>query len=253
MSPAKPDILYGINPILEALKAAERRCYRIIIEKGKSNPRLKSLMDLCHAQRVEVESVAKTEFQKRYRSYSHQGVVGHFSVKETLALEDLIAQAFERTPQPVLVLPDGIQDPQNLGAIIRSAEALGMQGMILPKHRAVALNETVAKCSSGAIEKLPIAWVTNLAHAIDELKEANFWVVGIDPQGETPCHEFKFEMPTAILIGGEGKGIRPLLRKACDFSVSIPMTGSMSSLNASAAGAVIFYEILRQRRGQDKK
>jgi 23S rRNA (guanosine2251-2'-O)-methyltransferase len=111
----------------------------------------------------------------------------------------------------------------------------------------------VAKCSSGALEQLPVSWVTNLAQAIDELKGADFWVVGVDPQGETPCDEFKFEMPIALLLGSEGKGIRPLLKKACDFTVSIPMTGSMSSLNASAAGAVTFYEILRQRRERNKK
>ena len=253
MSEPKPDFLYGINPVLEALKASERRCYRVIVEEGKTNPRLKSLVELCHVHRIKVESVSKTEFQKRYRSYSHQGVIGYFSVKETLELEKLIAQAFLETPHPVLVLLDGIQDPQNLGAIIRSAEALGIQGVVLPKHRVAALNETVAKCSSGAIEQLPVSWVTNLAQAIDELKGADFWVVGVDPQGETPCNEFKFEMPIALLLGSEGKGIRPLLKKACDFTVSIPMTGSMSSLNASAAGAVTFYEILRQRRERNKK
>ncbi|KMP11475.1 23S rRNA methyltransferase [Candidatus Nitromaritima sp. SCGC AAA799-C22] len=248
MGQSESDILYGINPILEALKASRRRCYRIIVEEGKSSPRLKSLLNLCRTRRVKVESLSKTEFQKRYRPYTHQGVVGHFSVKETLGLTDLIAGAFQETPHPVLILPDGIQDPQNLGAVVRSAEALGLQGMVLPKHRAAPLNETVAKCSSGAIEKFPIAWVTNLVHAIEELKESDFWIVGIDPQGKTPCYEFKFDMPVALLIGGEEKGIRPLLKKTCDFTLSIPMAGSMSSLNASAAGAVVFYEILRQRR-----
>ncbi len=247
MTDAQTDILYGINPITEALKASKRKCFRIIVEEGKTNPRLKSLMKMVQSQNIAVEAIPKPEFHKRYRSYVHQGVVGHFSIKETIGLDDLIAHSLEESAQPVMVLLDGIQDPHNLGAIIRSAEAMGVQGIVLPKHRVAPLNETVAKCSSGAVERLPVTWVTNLAQAIDKLKESGFWVVGIDPEGETSCYDFKFEMPVALLIGGEGKGIRPILRKACDFTLSIPMAGSMSSLNASAAGAVVFYEALRQK------
>jgi len=241
------DILYGINPIIEALKSSKRKCFRIIVEEGKTSPRLKSLMELVRSQNVRVECLPKHEFKKRYQPYLHQGVIGHFSTKTTMALDDLIASALKKSKHPVLVLLDGIQDPQNLGAIIRSADAMGIQGMVLPKHRAAPLNETVAKCSSGAVEKLPIAWATNLTNAIKRLKESGFWIVGIEPEGETYCHEFKFEMPVALLIGGERKGIRPLLKKTCDFTLSIPMPGSMNSLNASVAGAVVFYEILRQK------
>jgi len=253
MTDSQTDILYGINPITEALKVSKRKCFRIIVEEGKTNPRLKSLMKLVLSQNIMVETLPKPEFQKRYRSYVHQGIVGHFSLKETVGLGDLIARSLKESAQPVLALLDGIQDPHNLGAIMRSAEAMGVQGMVLPKHRVAPLNETVAKCSSGAIEKLPVTWVTNLVQAIDKLKESGFWIVGIDPEGETSCYDFKFEMPVALLIGGEGKGIRPILKKACDFTLSIPMAGSMSSLNASAAGAVVFYEALRQKLKQNKK
>ena len=124
---------------------------------------------------------------------------------------------------------------------------MGIQGMVLPKHRVAPLNETVAKCSSGAVEKLSVTWVTNLANAIEQLKRSGFWIVGIDPEGEISCYDFKFKVPVALLIGSEGKGIRPLLKKTCDFTLSIPMAGSMNSLNASAAGAVVFYEALRQK------
>ena len=247
MANIQTDILYGINPVTEALKTSKRKCFRIIVEEGKTNPRLKSLMELVRSQNVRIESISKSAFKKRYRPYAHQGIIGHFSVKETLELDDLISSILNESKNPVLVLLDGIQDPHNLGAIIRSAEAMGIQGMVLPKHRAAPMNETVAKCSSGAVEKLPIAWVTNLTNAAEQLKESGFWIIGIDPEGETSCYNFKFEMPIALLIGSEGKGIRPLLKKTCDFILSIPMVSSISSLNASAAGAVVFYEVLRQK------
>ena len=127
-----------------------------------------------------------------------------------LELDELVQQAFQKSRLPVLVVLDSIQDPQNLGAIIRSAETLGIQGMILPKNRTSTLNETVAKCSSGAIEHLPIAWVTNLTRGIEHLKEKGFWIAGVVPEGNTPCHQYKFDTPVVLVLGGEEKGIRPL-------------------------------------------
>ncbi len=239
--------IYGINPILEAIKASKRRCYKIVVTQGKRPPRLRPILDACKAQGVKVEVLPRDVFQKKYRSVTHQGVIGYFSEKESIPLDELIRRAFEESPQPTLAILDGIQDPQNLGAIIRSAEVLGVQGLVLPQRRVAPLNETVSKCSSGAVENLPVAWVTNLARAMEQLKESKFWIVGVDPRGEKSCDRFKFDMPTALLIGGEEKGIRPLLRKACDFTVSIPMRGAVESLNVSAASAVIFYEILKQK------
>jgi len=241
------DTLYGINPITEALKASKRKCFRIIVEDGRKNPRLKALLALVQSKNILIESIPKESFKKRYRSYIHQGVIGYFSIKETVELHELISGVLEKSTDPILVISDGIQDPHNLGAIIRSAAAMGIQGMILPKHRAAPLNETVAKCSSGAIEKLPITWVSNLSNAMETLKESGFWIVGIDPEGTTSCYDFQFDMPVALLLGNEGKGIRPLLKKNCDVTLSIPMANSMNSLNASSAGAVVFYEALRQK------
>jgi 23S rRNA (guanosine2251-2'-O)-methyltransferase len=241
------DIIYGINPINEALKASKRKCFRIVIEDGKINPNLKILMTLLQSKNILVEPIPKKAFKKQYHSYVHQGVVGYFSKKETLELHELVSNALENSKEPTLVISDGIQDPQNLGAIIRSAVSMGVQGMIIPSQRGAPLNETVAKCSSGAVEKLAITCVSNLSNAMEKLKESGFWIVGIDPEGSIPCFDFKFEMPVAILIGNEGKGIRPLLKKNCDFIISIPMASSMNSLNASAAGAVVFYEALRQK------
>ncbi len=242
------NFIYGIHPIQEAFKALQRRCRKIVIEQGKTKPRLKSVLDQALAMEIRIEKLPQTVFQKKYQSYPHQGIVGYFNEKEILSLEAMVQKAFEASKNPTVVILDSIQDPQNLGAIIRSAEVLGIQGIILPKHRTASLNETVAKCSAGAVDHLPIAGVTNLNQALKELKQADFWIVALDPRGEKPCYEFKFDMPTALLVGGEAKGIRPLLKKACDFTISIPVQGAVDSLNASAASVVIFYEILRQKK-----
>ena len=239
--------VFGLNPVLEALKAQKRRCYKIIIEQGKPQARLNLLIELAHENKVPVDTIPKTSFQKKYRNYNHQGVIGVFAIIPTLGLEELIKLAFQKSPLPILVALDGIQDPQNLGAIIRSAEALGAHGIILPKNRTSAINETVAKCSSCAIEYLPIAWVTNLTRGIEQLKKEGFWIAGIIPDGNTPCYQHKFDAPMVLVIGGEEKGIRPLLKKSCDITLKIPMEGSLGSLNASAAAAVIFYEASRQK------
>ena len=175
-------------------------------------------------------------------------MVGIFAIIQGLELDELVQRAFQKSRLPVLVVLDSIQDPQNLGAIIRSAETLGIQGMILPKNRTSTLNETVAKCSSGAIEHLPIAWVTNLTRGIEHLKEKGFWIAGVVPDGNTPCHQYKFDTPIVLVLGGEEKGIRPLLKKSCDVTLNIPMQGAIGSLNASAAAAILFYEALRQKK-----
>ena len=240
--------IFGLNPVFEALKARKRRCYKLVVEQGKSQIRLNSLIELARENKVPIETIPKTDFQKKYRSHNHQGVVGIFAIIQGLELDELVQQAFQKSRLPVLVVLDSIQDPQNLGAIIRSAETLGIQGMILPKNRTSTLNETVAKCSSGAIEHLPIAWVTNLTRGIEHLKEKGFWIAGVVPEGDTPCHQYKFDTPVVLVMGGEEKGIRPLLKKSCDVTLNIPMQGAIGSLNASAAAAILFYEALRQKK-----
>ena len=240
--------IFGLNPVFEALKARKRRCYRLVIEQGKSQVRLNLLIELARENKVPIETIPKTNFQKKYRSHNHQGVVGIFAIIQALELDELVEHAFQKSQLPVLVVLDSIQDPQNLGAIIRSAETLGIQGMILPKNRTSTLNETVAKCSSGAIEHLPIAWVTNLTRGIEHLKEKGFWIAGVVPEGDTPCHQYKFDTPVVLVLGGEEKGIRPLLKKTCDVTLNIPMQGAIGSLNASAAAAILFYEALRQKK-----
>ncbi|MEC7641391.1 MAG: 23S rRNA (guanosine(2251)-2'-O)-methyltransferase RlmB [Nitrospinota bacterium] len=249
MKGKQTSIVYGINPVLQALKSSQRKCYKIIVAKGKISPRIQSIVDSSRQAGIPVERLPRMELQKKCPGQSHQGVVGYFSHIMTKSLDDLVEGAFRQTAKPTLAALDCIQDPQNMGSLIRSAEAQGIQGIILPKNRSAPLNETVAKCSAGAIEWVSIATVTNLAKALQNLKEKGFWAVGVDQNGEKPCDRFSFEGPTVLVFGSEEKGIRPLLKATCDFTVSIPMSGKIDSLNVSVAGAIIFYEILRQKRG----
>lgn len=245
----KPEsLVYGINPVLQALRFSQRACRKLVVEQGRPGPRIRPILDLARQNGIRVETLPRAVFGKKYADRTHQGIVGHFSPKQTLSLDELIRHAFGQTPQPTLVVLDCIQDPQNMGAVIRSAEAQGIQGIVLPKNRSAPLNDTVAKCSAGAIETLPIATVTNLSQALKTLKSAGFWIVGVAMDGVKTCDDFSFDSPTALVLGGEEKGIRPLLKRACDFTVRIPMDGTVGSLNVAAAGAVLFYEISRQKR-----
>ena len=253
MKPTEQSLIVGINPVREAILASKRRCYRLIVEQGKSPTRVQSVIELAKENNIPVEPLSKSAFQNKFKNQVHQGVAGYFSIVVTLGPEELIEISLKKNSLPTLVILDGIQDPQNLGAIIRSAETLGIQGMILPKHGTASLNETVAKCSSGAVEHLPVTWVTNLARCVEQLKEAGFWVAGVVPDGEMPCYQYKFDTPVALVIGGEEKGIRPLLKKSCDVTLSIPMKGQLESLNAASASAVVFYENLRQKKMQDEE
>ncbi|MGV7220316.1 MAG: 23S rRNA (guanosine(2251)-2'-O)-methyltransferase RlmB [Nitrospinales bacterium] len=242
--------IHGVHPILEALKSRNRHCHKIIVDEGKHNPAIRSILEVCEARGIRVESINKNVFRKKYGTGSSQGIIGQFSSKEILDIDEMIVQAYKKNSLPTLVMLDGIQDPQNMGAIIRSAEVLGIQGIIIPKRRTAPINETVTKCSAGAVETLPIATIENFSQTIEELKKAKFWVVGVDMSGDQHCGQFQFDMPTVLVIGGEEKGIRPLIKKSCDFTVSIPMEGQINSLNVAAAGAILFYEILRQKKSR---
>ncbi|MEE8259746.1 MAG: 23S rRNA (guanosine(2251)-2'-O)-methyltransferase RlmB [Nitrospinaceae bacterium] len=243
----RQEMVYGVHPLQQALALGKRECYKIVLEKGNPPARLAPLLELAEKHQTRVETLPPEAFRKKYGKLTHQGIVGFFSPLQTLELETLIEQAYQSCAHPAVVLVDEIQDPQNLGALIRSAWVLGLQGLVLPRHRSAPLNETVAKCSAGAIESLPIACVSNLKQGAEILKEKGFWIVGVDMEGDRACYEFDFNTPVALVIGGEGKGVRPILKKNCDFTVSIPMAGELGSLNASTAAAIVFYEIHKQR------
>ena len=253
IKPVEQSLIFGINSVQEALLASNRRCYRLIVEQGTLSPRIQALVNMAKEKLIPIEPITKSAFQNKFKNQVHQGVAGYFSDIVTLELEKLLEKAFQNSTLPTLVILDGVQDPQNLGAIIRSAETLGIQGMILSKHRTPSLTETVAKCSSGSIEYLPISRVNNLVRCVGQLKEAGFWVAGVVPDGEILCNHYQFNTPVALIIGGEGKGIRPLLKKSCDVTLAIPMKGQVRSLNAASASAVVFYENLRQKKMQNNE
>ncbi|QPJ64908.1 MAG: 23S rRNA (guanosine(2251)-2'-O)-methyltransferase RlmB [Candidatus Nitrohelix vancouverensis] len=240
--------LYGINAVLEAIQSQQRACYKLVVDQEASRSRrLREIITLAQSQGIRIETLPSAHFDKQFRGVSHQGIVGFVAEKTVLSVAELIAKVYEKDERPTLGVLDSIQDPQNMGALIRSAAALNCQGLILPKRRSAPLNATVSKVSAGAIERIMIAEATNLSQCLTELKQQGFWIIGLDPRADSPCWNLDLKGPIAVVLGNEGKGIRPILKKDCDFLASIPMAASVESLNASAAGAAIFYEILRQK------
>lgn len=240
------ELIVGLHPVRKALESGNRACEKLVVASGSPKNRINPVLDLARKKGVPVETLSPAVFQKRFKGYNNQNLVGYFSVRRSQNLEELLALASE-VEHPIVVILDEIQDPQNLGAVLRSAEVLGLQGAIIPNRRAAPLNATAAKCASGALETLPVATVTNLVRAAEELKENGYWVVGLDPEGAVDCGSFEFHYPLALVLGGEEKGIRPLLKKNCDATVKIPMEGQVESLNASAAAAIVFYEACGKR------
>ena len=245
---ASTDLLYGVHPVMEALRAKDVGLHRIYLQEGRRGRVVEEILRLAKARHVPVAFEAREGLDRRAGSGRHQGAVGIASAKAYLSLDDLL-EAVRRQDLPLLLVLDGIEDPHNLGAIVRTAEAAGAQGVLLPARRAVGLTATVARASAGAIEHLPVARVVNVAQTIERLKAANFWVYGLDANGTRSYWEVDYRGPVALVVGGEGRGIRPLVARHCDGLVRIPLQGNVQSLNASVASAVVLYEVLRQRAG----
>jgi len=238
------DILYGRNPVREALRAGRPARKLVVAEGLGEEPRLREILALAGAQGVPVEMAGRARLDDIAHSEHHQGVAGYFHGRPPLHLDRVLESC--RTPALLLLL-DGIQDPQNLGALIRTAEAVGVDAVITPRHRAATLTPAAVKASAGASEHLPVVTVTNLAQTLARIGEAGIWRVGLAAEAEERYDRVDYREPTAIVIGGEGEGLRQLTRKSCDRLVSLPMTGRVASLNAAAAGAAILYEAFRQR------
>ncbi len=238
------DILYGRNPVLEALRAV-RPARKLVVASGVgSEDRLEEILALARERGIPVEESSRRRLDDVAHTEHHQGVAGYFHGRPPLALEDVLARS--RPPQLLVVL-DGIQDPQNLGAIARTADAAGADGVVLPRHRAAAVTAAAAKASAGATEHVPVATVTNLVHALELMQAAGLWVVGLAADGAARYDSFDFTVPVAVVIGAEGEGMRPLTRRHCDAVVALPLAGRVSSLNAAAAAAILLYEVGRQR------
>ena len=240
------DIIYGINAVAEALKARGRGFEYVGVVRERQDGRAQRLIEQCRQLGVPVRFLSRPELERLAHSSNHQGVVAVASEKKYSDLDSILSTRHSRHAL-VLVL-DGIEDPQNLGAIIRTANAAGADGVVIPERRAAGVSPAVVKASAGAVEYLPIANVTNIGRTLEELKSSNIWTVGLDERATQLYDTLDYQMDCALVLGAEGKGLHELVRKKCDFLVSIPMTGKVASLNVSAAAAVVLYEIARQRR-----
>ena len=244
--------IYGINSVAEALKARGRSFSWVGVAKERHDLRLQQVVDECRRQGVAVRFVGRAELDRMAGNNAHQGVVAVTSAKQYNNLEDVVAA--KRGQYSLIVVLDGVEDPHNLGAILRTADAAGADGVVIPERRSAAVTAAVAKVSAGASEHLPIAKVTNISRALEDLKEKDLWVVGLDERGEQTYDAIDYKMHCAVVLGAEGKGIHDLVRRHCDFLVSIPMMGQVPSLNVSVAAGVMLYEVVRQRRaGASKK
>jgi len=240
--------IYGINSVSEALKARGRAFEWVGMAKERHDLRLQRLIEECRKIGIPVRFLQRTELDRMAGTAAHQGVVAVTSAKQYNDLEDVINA--KRGKHSLIVVLDGIEDPHNLGAILRTADAVGANGVVIPERRAAAVSGTVTKASAGASEHLPIAKVTNIARTIEDLKGKNLWTVGLDERATQTYDALDYNMDCALVLGGEGKGLHDLVKRKCDFLVSIPMLGKVPSLNVSVAAAVVLYEIVRQRRAK---
>jgi 23S rRNA (guanosine2251-2'-O)-methyltransferase len=238
--------LYGIHPVLEALKKRPRAFKNITLSR-KEGKTLDPLLELASKAKINVCHDVPEKIAKLANSDSHQGVVAEVEPYPFADLHTLVANARKEDRKLFFLVLDSIQDPHNFGSLIRSALCSGVQAVIFPKDRSAQLNGTVAKSSAGAIEHMQFCRVVNIASALDALKKENVWIAGAFAESKDILYSIDFDMDLALVIGNEEKGVRPLIRKKCDFSVSIPMAGEFDSLNASVAGAVIMFEVMKQR------
>ncbi|MGJ7036556.1 23S rRNA (guanosine(2251)-2'-O)-methyltransferase RlmB [Anoxybacillus eryuanensis] len=239
------DLIIGKNPVLEALKSG-REMNKIWIAEGSQRGQMQPIIQLAKEMGITVQYVPKKKMDQLSEG-NHQGVIAQVAAYRYYDIEDLFKKAEEQGEAPFFIILDELEDPHNLGSIMRTADAVGAHGIIIPKRRSVGLTATVAKASTGAIEYVPVVRVTNLARTVDELKERGVWIFGTDAKGNQDYRQLDGVIPLALVIGGEGKGISRLLRDKCDVLVRLPMIGHVTSLNASVAASLLMYEVYRKR------
>jgi 23S rRNA (guanosine2251-2'-O)-methyltransferase len=240
------DKLEGRNSVLEAIRS-DRTINKILVSKGDKEGSIKQIIALAREKGIIIQETDRASLDKISITHAHQGVIAFVAVKDYVEVEDILEIAKEKGEPPFIILLDGITDPHNLGSILRTANAVGAHGVVIPKRRAIGLTAAVSKASAGAIEYVPVARVTNMAQTIEYLKEQNIWVVGTDQSGEKSFYDIDLKGAIALVIGSEGEGMGKLVSEKCDFVVNLPMKGEISSLNAAVAGAIVMYEILKQR------
>ncbi len=233
----------GIHPVREALRA-HRPLDKVVIAKGASGPRIQEIVDLCRSQSVPVRFEPRELLDRASKGVSHQSVIAFGAVHGYVELSNVVERG------GLIVILDGLEDPHNLGAVIRTAHAAGATGIVLPERRSAPLTETVERAAAGALEYLPVARITNITQCLERLKQRRFWIYGLDERGSELYDEVEYAEPTAIVLGGEGKGLHEAVKKHCDVLVRVPMAGAVSSLNVSVAAGIVLFE---WRRRQSKK
>jgi 23S rRNA (guanosine2251-2'-O)-methyltransferase len=244
--PEELDRLEGRNSVMEAIKAG-RSINRILVSKGEKEGSINQIIALARQSHIVIQEVDRSKLDEMSETHAHQGIIALTSAKDYVEVDDILRAAADSGRPPFIVILDGITDAYNLGSILRTSNAAGVHGVIIPKRRAIGLTSAVSKASAGAIEYVPVARVTNIVQTIEYLKKKDIWVAGTDSSGENAYYDQDLTGGIALVIGSEGEGMGKLVREACDFVVNIPMLGEISSLNAAVAGAVVIYEIVRQR------
>ncbi len=239
------EYIIGRNPVIEALKSG-RDINKIWVAEGANKGQIHTVLQLAKEQGVIVQQAPNKKLDQLAEG-NHQGVIAHVAAYKYAELDDLFSRAEKQQETPFFLILDEIEDPHNLGSIMRTADAVGAHGIIIPKRRAVGLTAAVAKASTGAIEYIPVARVTNLTRTIEELKERGIWIAGTDAKGTDDYRRLDGTMPLGLVIGSEGKGMSRLVREQCDFLVRLPMAGKVTSLNASVAAGLLMYEVYRKR------
>jgi 23S rRNA (guanosine2251-2'-O)-methyltransferase len=248
----KSKIIFGVLPVLEALRAGNRRIEKILIAEGAREKRISEIWDLAKQNRLQIQKTPRENLSKYVETgANHQGVIALVAAADYSDAEELLEEIAAKENSLSLIL-DGVEDPRNLGAILRTAECAGADGVFIPEHRAVGLTETVAKTSAGATEYIKVAKVKNLNRLIEELKKHNIWVIGTSAEAETDYTEWDWRQPSALVLGSEGKGLHRLVAENCDALVKISMRGQIESLNVSVACGVILFEAIRQREKSKK-
>jgi 23S rRNA (guanosine2251-2'-O)-methyltransferase len=236
--------IYGINPVSEALRSGRCRIKEVVVAQGRSPQGLEEVISRAKAGKIPIRKAERSHLDSLTKNAPHQGVVA-FIDQWAYADLDKALQADEGTP--LLLVLDGMEDPRNLGALIRTADACGVNGVIIPKDRASGITPVVVKSSAGAVFHVPVVRVTNISSTFGRIKERGIWVAGAAAEAQTDLYHHDLTIPLAVVIGGEGRGLRPLVKRECDLLIAIPMRGEVNSLNAAVAGSVILYEVLRQR------
>jgi 23S rRNA (guanosine2251-2'-O)-methyltransferase len=238
-------LIFGINPLLEALKSQDGGVKKIVVAQGRGGEALQKITNLAKQRGIPVEFRERNYLDKRAGQKVHQGVVGICETFDYVSVDDVIANRCAHFQNNLILILDSITDPQNLGSLIRTAHCCGANGVIIPENRSAGVTAAVVKASAGAVHHTPVAMVVNLSHTIEYLKEKGFWIYGTEPVSGEHISTFDYKGHIVLIMGSEGKGIRPLIKKKCDFLLSIPIMGKIDSFNVSVAAGIILYEMVR--------